>query len=167
MSDIVDARGCAVSGATPAAVDLLERALAALLAWRSGAEAHAAVALEAAPRLVMAHAPRAGGTGVRAQLGFDRDTVLLMVPGGERPTVYRIYADHACTRLLYVGASTLPRKRLLDHVRSKPAGVVVQLEFFRNTTAMARAEREAIANENPEMDCGTARRHGTWKAQLR
>ena len=51
----VDARGCALSGATPAAAEALERALAALLAWRSGAEAHLATALEASPRLVMAH----------------------------------------------------------------------------------------------------------------
>ena len=51
----VDARGCALSGATPAAAESLERALAALLAWRSGAEAHVAAALEASPRLVMAH----------------------------------------------------------------------------------------------------------------
>jgi len=51
----VDARGCALSGATPAAAEALERALAALLAWRSGAEGHLATALEASPRLVMAH----------------------------------------------------------------------------------------------------------------
>jgi len=51
----VDARGCALSGATPEAAEALERALAALLAWRSGAEAHLAAAREAAPRLVMAH----------------------------------------------------------------------------------------------------------------
>jgi len=51
----VDARGCALSGATPAAAEALEHALAALLAWRSGAEAHLATALEASPRLVMAH----------------------------------------------------------------------------------------------------------------
>jgi len=50
-----DARGCALSGASPAAAEALERALAALLAWRSGAEAHVAAALEASPRLVMAH----------------------------------------------------------------------------------------------------------------
>ena len=33
----VDARGCAISGATPAALDAYERAVAAVLGWRGGA----------------------------------------------------------------------------------------------------------------------------------
>ncbi|MCE9657578.1 MAG: hypothetical protein K8R60_03395 [Burkholderiales bacterium] len=51
----VDARGCAISGATPAAADGFERALAALLAWRTGAEEQIAATLQEAPRFVMAH----------------------------------------------------------------------------------------------------------------
>lgn len=50
-----DSRGCAVTGATPAALEACERALAALLAWRSGAETPLAWALQDAPGFVMAH----------------------------------------------------------------------------------------------------------------
>jgi tetratricopeptide (TPR) repeat protein len=56
---VVDDRGCAVSGAAPAALQSYERALAALLAWRSGANAPLALALEQAPGFVMAHALQA------------------------------------------------------------------------------------------------------------
>jgi Tfp pilus assembly protein PilF len=50
-----DHAGCAVSGSTPAALEAYEEALDAFLAWRSGAEAPLARAVEAAPRFVMAH----------------------------------------------------------------------------------------------------------------
>ncbi len=50
-----DFRGCAVSGATPAALDAFERALASFLSWRNGAEEHLATALREAPAFVMAH----------------------------------------------------------------------------------------------------------------
>lgn len=50
-----DARGCEVSGANPGALDAFERALAACLAWRRGADVHLARSLQAAPRFVMAH----------------------------------------------------------------------------------------------------------------
>ena len=50
-----DARGCRVSGATPAALEAWERALAASLAWRKGADGHLALALQEAPGFVMAH----------------------------------------------------------------------------------------------------------------
>jgi Tfp pilus assembly protein PilF len=55
----VDRRGCAVSGATPAALRAYERALAMLLSWRPGADAAIEQALQAAPRFVMAHVLRA------------------------------------------------------------------------------------------------------------
>ena len=51
----VDARGCSISGATPAALEAYERALAAFLSWRSGADAPLAPALQEAPGFVMAH----------------------------------------------------------------------------------------------------------------
>jgi len=54
--DTVDARGCRVSGANARASDHFEAALAAILAWRGGAEAPLALALQAAPGFVMAHA---------------------------------------------------------------------------------------------------------------
>ena len=50
-----DERGCPVSGATPVAAQAYERALAAFQGWRSGADEQLAVALQEAPRFVMAH----------------------------------------------------------------------------------------------------------------
>jgi tetratricopeptide (TPR) repeat protein len=52
---LVDARGCAISGASAAAIDAYEQALAASQSWRSGADSHVAVALQHAPGFVMAH----------------------------------------------------------------------------------------------------------------
>lgn len=54
-----DARGIALSGATPAAAQAYERALAAACAWRVDADAQLDFALRDAPRFVMAHALRA------------------------------------------------------------------------------------------------------------
>ena len=51
----VDARGCAISGATPAALDAYERAVAAVLGWRAGADVPLARASRLAPGFVMAH----------------------------------------------------------------------------------------------------------------
>ena len=50
-----DARGCSISGATPAAVEAYERALATFQSWRSGTDVHLARALQEAPTFVMAH----------------------------------------------------------------------------------------------------------------
>jgi tetratricopeptide (TPR) repeat protein len=51
----VDARGCSISGATPAALEAYEGALAVFQSWRSGASVQLALALEEAPTFVMAH----------------------------------------------------------------------------------------------------------------
>jgi tetratricopeptide (TPR) repeat protein len=51
----VDFRACAISGATPAALDAFERALAAFLSWRGGAEDDLARAMQEAPAFLMAH----------------------------------------------------------------------------------------------------------------
>jgi tetratricopeptide (TPR) repeat protein len=51
----LDFRACDISGATPAALEAFERALAAFQSWRSGAERHLAPALQDAPAFVMAH----------------------------------------------------------------------------------------------------------------
>jgi tetratricopeptide (TPR) repeat protein len=51
----VDARGCSISGATPAALEAYERALAAFQSWRSGANVELALAIQEAPTFVMAH----------------------------------------------------------------------------------------------------------------
>jgi tetratricopeptide (TPR) repeat protein len=54
-----DARGCAVSGANPRALEAFERAVCASQSWRTGAEEHLAQALREAPGFVMAHAMQA------------------------------------------------------------------------------------------------------------
>ncbi|MBP8305734.1 MAG: tetratricopeptide repeat protein [Burkholderiaceae bacterium] len=54
-----DHRGCPVSGADHSAVDAFERALAAFVSWRGGAQADLALALDAAPGFTMAHALKA------------------------------------------------------------------------------------------------------------
>jgi tetratricopeptide (TPR) repeat protein len=51
----VDARGCSISGVTPAALEAYERALSAFQGWRSGADVELARALQEAPAFVMAH----------------------------------------------------------------------------------------------------------------
>jgi tetratricopeptide (TPR) repeat protein len=51
----IDAGGCRVTGATPAALQAYEQALAAFQSWRNGAHAHLAAALQEAPAFVMAH----------------------------------------------------------------------------------------------------------------
>lgn len=52
---LVDCRGDVLSGATPAALPHYERAAAAFLHWRQGAEAQALAALALAPGFTMAH----------------------------------------------------------------------------------------------------------------
>jgi len=54
-----DYRGDAVTGATAAALDAFERALATFQSWRTGADDHIAVALQEAPGFVMAYVLRA------------------------------------------------------------------------------------------------------------
>jgi tetratricopeptide (TPR) repeat protein len=50
-----DSRSCAITGATSAALDAFERALAASQSWRTGADRHVEAALREAPAFVMAH----------------------------------------------------------------------------------------------------------------
>lgn len=57
--DEIDARGCRVSGANARAIEHFEAALTAFQAWRGGAEAPLARALQAAPGFVMAYALKA------------------------------------------------------------------------------------------------------------
>ena len=58
-ADLVDPRGCTVSGATTRALRAYETALARFQTWRIGAEPPLAEALREAPRFVMAHALQA------------------------------------------------------------------------------------------------------------
>jgi len=57
--DLVDARGCPVSGASTGALEAYEAALAAFQTWCTGAALPLAEALREAPRFVMAHALQA------------------------------------------------------------------------------------------------------------
>jgi len=63
----VDDRGSPVSGATPAALQAYERALALFQSWRSGVDEQLEPALREAPRFVMAHVLQA------ALLVYNRD----------------------------------------------------------------------------------------------
>ena len=54
--NLVDVRGCELSGATPAALASYEHALASLLAWRGDVTPWVERALQEAPGFVMAHA---------------------------------------------------------------------------------------------------------------
>lgn len=99
-------------------------------------------------------------------LPFDRASILAFAPQSGA-WVYRILDGDGA--VLYIGASMEPRARLLAHLRNDtaPDGAVVRLQACRTTTAMHRAEREAIATEQPRLPCGAARRHRAWKAQAR
>jgi tetratricopeptide (TPR) repeat protein len=55
----LDRRGCAISGATPEALDAYERALAAYQSWRTGVDEPLGVALRRAPNFVMARVLKA------------------------------------------------------------------------------------------------------------
>lgn len=55
----VDDRGCRITGATASAGVAYERALAAFQSWRGGVDAELALALQASPDFVMAHALQA------------------------------------------------------------------------------------------------------------
>ncbi len=55
----VDAHGCRVTGATPAALAAYEQGLQACLSWHAGAEPHFATALREAPAFTMAHIAQA------------------------------------------------------------------------------------------------------------
>jgi predicted GIY-YIG superfamily endonuclease len=105
----------------------------------------------------------------RPALRFDKASIVAFADT-DRPTVYRLYRprtdDHVQMRLVYVGATTNPRRRLLEHLRDDRFEDVTQVElaFYRNTTAMARHERIANVEENP-LEKSNGRRHAAWKAQ--
>ncbi len=54
-----DYRACPISGATPAALEAFERAIATFQSWRTGTQRHLSFALREAPEFVMAHVLRA------------------------------------------------------------------------------------------------------------
>lgn len=96
----------------------------------------------------------------RPGLLFDRESIRHLCPS-DVPTVYRLYRNET---LVYVGASTDPRRRLLEHLRSLPGTPThVTLEFCGTTTMMARKECEAMT-EGPQIRTH-GRRHASWKAQ--
>lgn len=95
----------------------------------------------------------------RPAIRFDHESVRVFAPAS-KPTVYYVYAwDH---QLLYKGASLEPRRRLHEHLRvaewAKEAAFV-ELEYFRNPTAMAKAE---LAAEPGEFNVEKGKRNGAW-----
>lgn len=68
-----------------------------------------------------------------------------------RTALYRIFAAEG--RLLYVGVSYLPDRRLEQHAATKfwwtEVGEV-EVEWFANRDEAEAAERDAIHHENPE-----------------
>lgn len=96
---------------------------------------------------------------------FTKESVTAFVPLDAKPAVYRIY--DADDRLVYLGASANLRTRLLAHIRDPrmAAGTTVRIEWCRNTTAMARREREGHAVEKGLVHGGPARRHHCWKVR--
>src|SRR3982751_3983854 len=54
-----DYRDSKITSSTPRALEAYERALAGLVSWRSGVEAHIETALNEAPQFVMAHVLKA------------------------------------------------------------------------------------------------------------
>lgn len=102
---------------------------------------------------------------MRPAFRFDRTSIRAFAPI-KGFVVYRVYG--ADGRLLYAGASLHPRERLLAHLRKGMPGSIVELQFCRNATAMARAEIVAVAEAlvvGTASNATSAKRHGSWKAQ--
>lgn len=118
------------------------------------------------------HKPRPGPVATIADapanlpgIIFTKASITAFVPADAAPAVYRIY--DADDRLLYLGASAKLRDRLLTHARDPRMidGATVRIEYVRNTTAMARREREGNAAEKSVIHSGPARRHHRWKTR--
>jgi hypothetical protein len=77
--------------------------------------------------------------------------------------VYRILEGET---LVYAGASIRPRGRLFEHLLRGVPGDLVELTFYRNSTAMLAAEREALA-EGPVLNYLAPAKHPAWKARGR
>ena len=120
----VDRRGCEITGGTPAAVELYERALTTSLGWRNGAADLLDAALREAPSLVIAHVLKAwlllAGRDVR-RIGAGRHVLATLagLPANGRERLH-VAAIRAVIDDNYEGA-----KRLLgDLLRRSPTDVL-------------------------------------------
>lgn len=144
-----DHRDARVSGATPAALALYERALAAFVSWRSGADALLAQATEQAPGFVMAHALRAwmlaGGRDPRKlQAARNRLAAATALPANEHERQHlaalaRVLADD------HEGATTLLGGVLREHPRDLLAlAMACGLDYLTGQAARMRDRVERV-----------------------
>lgn len=99
----------------------------------------------------------------RPAILFDRESIRVFIPQ-EAWVVYRLLDPEG--ELVYAGASGAPRTRLLAHLRDGKPARYVEIEFFRSSSAMARAERELLATEPTILPSGFGRRHAAWRARV-
>lgn len=154
----VDARGCAVSGSTPAALAAYEQALARWLTWRSDSAAPLGRALDEAPGFVMAHLLQAH------QLVCSRDPRSL---AAARPIAARAAASPANQReRLHLAAIEavlggddyeLAKARLAELLGSHPRDVLALqvAHAFDYITGETTRMRERVAGVLP-----------AWSAEL-
>jgi len=163
----LDARGCAVSGASAEALDAWEQALAATLAWRRGAEAHLDQALQAAPRFVMAHVLQAwqllGGRDLRrvraARPVLDAGSAM---PANERERMH-LAAIAAVVRDDYDGAKCVLGELLRRHPRDVLALQVAHgLDYI--TGDLARM-KDRVASVRPAWSSGLPGFHAVLSMQ--
>lgn len=116
-----DWRGCAVTGATGAALQAFERALATFQSWRAGAEDDVALALRESPDFVMAHVLRAYlylASRDRARVASARPSLerARVLPGNAREQAH-LAAIEAVLADDYERASSLLGSILQEHPR--------------------------------------------------
>lgn len=118
------------------------------------------------------HKPRPGPVATLADAPPDLPGILLtkpsiraFVPIDAKPAVYRLYDKDG--RLVYLGASADLRSRLLTHARDPRMvdAVTARIQYCRNTTEMARLERDGNTAEKSLVHSGPARRHHKWKTR--
>jgi len=147
----VDARGCEVSGASTDALDAFERALAACLAWRRGADGHLARALRAAPRFVMAHVLQAwmllaGRDPQRARAAAPLLRRARTLPANERERLHLAAID-AALRDDYESSKALLGEALRRHPRDVVA--LQAVHGFDYVTGDADRMRDRVASVLP------------------
>lgn len=160
MSEL-DRRGCEMTGATPAAVELYERALSKSLAWRNGAADLVDDALREAPSFVMAQVLKAwlllAGRDVR-RIGAGRPMLatLARLPANARERLH-VAAVGAVIDDSYEGA-----KRLLgDLLQRYPTDVLAlqiahSLDYLTGDSGCLKSRVQAVlpawSSEMPNYD---------------
>ena len=154
----VDARGCRVSGATPAALEAYEDALAAFLGWRSGADVPLASALQEAPAFVMAHVLQAW------QLLCSRDPRRV---GSARPVLARAAGLPANEReRLHLAAIASRARRRLRSARRRGLGELLHA-YPRDALALQAAHAfDYVTGDSARMRERVAAVLPAWSREL-